>query len=43
MQKYIKFTWNGGRILNLKWEDYLKNEEYWSSQQCNKEIYFDNV
>jgi len=43
MQKYIKLTWNGGRTLTLKWEDYLKNEEYWSKQQCKSEIYFEKV
>lgn len=41
MEKYIKLTYNGGRSLTLKWEIYLKNEEYWSNQPCIFEIYFD--
>lgn len=43
MQKYIKLTWNGGRTLTLKCEDYLNNEEYWGNQQAKREIYFDKV
>lgn len=43
MQKYVKLTYNGGRILRLKWEVYLKNEKYWHDQECQKEIYFEKV
>ncbi|MDX5583604.1 MAG: hypothetical protein QNK20_01550 [Aureibaculum sp.] len=43
MQKYIKLTLYGGRTLKLKWEDYLKSEEYWNAHQCKSEIYFEKV
>jgi len=40
-QKYIKLTWNGGREINLKWKEYTMNKEYWDSQLCIKEVYWD--
>ena len=26
-QKYIRLTWNGGRVLELKWHKYLLNKD----------------
>ena len=31
-QKYIQFTYNGGNVVEVKNEDYLKNINYWSGQ-----------
>jgi len=39
-QKYIRLTWNGGRVLELKWKEYLINKEYWDKQMCKKEEYY---
>tara|TARA_R110000764_G_scaffold182830_1_gene268567 strand:- start:480 stop:611 length:132 start_codon:yes stop_codon:yes gene_type:complete len=29
-EKYIRFTYNGGKVTEVKYEDYLKNIGYWS-------------
>jgi len=30
----IRITYNGGRVVELKREDYLKNKSYWDGQQA---------
>ena len=39
-KKYMRLTWNGGRVLELKWHEYILNRDYWDNQQCKKEEYF---
>ena len=29
-EKYIRFTYNGGKVTDVKYKDYLKNIGYWS-------------
>ena len=41
-QKYVRLTWNGGRVLELKWKEYKTNQAYWDRQQCKKEEYWDS-
>jgi len=41
-QKYIRLTWNGGRVLELKRAEYLSNKAYWDAQVCIKEEYWDS-
>ena len=38
-EKYMRLIWNGGRVLELKWHEYILNREYWDKQQCKKEEY----
>jgi hypothetical protein len=39
-EKYIKLTYNGGAITELKHEDYLKNIHYWSRVTAKKETFY---
>ena len=34
--KYYKFTYNGGKEIEISEEDYLKNQSYWDGQPAIK-------
>ena len=39
-KKYVRLTWNGGRVLELTYNKYKMNKEYWDKQQCTREEYW---
>ena len=39
-KKYVRLTWNGGRVLELTYNEYKMNKEYWDKQQCTREEYW---
>ena len=39
-KKMVRLTWNGGRVLDLTWQEYKMNQSYWDGQQCTKEEYW---
>ena len=39
-KKYIRFTYNGGAITELKYKDYLKNIDYWARVTAKQETFY---
>jgi hypothetical protein len=39
-EKYIKFTYNGGQVTEVRWKDYLKNIGYWSGVPAIQETIY---
>ena len=39
-ERYIRLTYNGGDITELRYEDYLKNINYWSRVIAKLETFY---
>lgn len=39
-EKYIRFTYNGGKIIDVKYKYYLKNIGYWSDVPAIRETIY---
>ena len=39
-EKYIRFTYNGGKVTDVKYKDYLKNIGYWSGVRAIQETVY---
>jgi hypothetical protein len=39
-EQYIRFTYNGGNIIDVEYKDYLKNIGYWSGVPAIQETIY---